>query len=135
MLAEAPRGSRTSKSWTLPAEPESVGRLRREVALSCRAMQVDPETVEAVKLAVSESVSNVILHGYVGERPGGVTLSVAFPDDEVVISVRDTGRGMAPRFDSPGLGMGLPIIAHVARQLDIHPAEGGGTVVQMRFGR
>jgi serine/threonine-protein kinase RsbW len=135
MLAEAPRAGRTSKSWTLPAEPESVGRLRREAALSCRAMQVDPETIDAVKLAVSESVSNVVLHGYAGEGPGSVTLSLAFPRDEVLISVRDTGRGMAPRFDSPGLGMGLPIIAHFARELDIHPADGGGTVVEMRFRR
>jgi anti-sigma regulatory factor (Ser/Thr protein kinase) len=50
------------------------------------------------------------------------------------VRVADDGSGMAPRDDSPGLGLGLPLIRHLADQFDHRRTPGGdGTEVWMRF--
>jgi hypothetical protein len=40
---------------------------------------------------------------------------------------------MAPRVDTPGLGVGLPVIAAIAQSVEIGSPRGGGTEVRMRF--
>ena len=40
-------------------------------------------------------------------------------DDHVCLYVRDEGSGLAPRVDSPGLGLGLGLIAQVADSADV----------------
>ena len=45
----------------------------------------------------------------------------------------DEGSGLAPRVDSPGLGLGLGLIAQVADSADVRAPETGGTEVIMRF--
>ena len=47
--------------------------------------------------------------------------------------MRDEGTGLAPRVDSPGLGLGLGLIAQVADSADVRAPETGGTEVVMRF--
>ncbi len=68
-----------------------------------------------VALAVSEAVTNAIVHAYVDERAGTIEVTAQrHPDDGVVITVSDDGHGVKPRTDSPGLGLGLALIASVA---------------------
>ena len=43
------------------------------------------------------------------------------------------GSGLAPRVDSPGLGLGLGLIAQVADSADVRAPKDGGTEVVMRF--
>jgi len=50
-----------------------------------------------------------------------------------VVTVRDHGSGMAPRVDSPGLGVGLPVMAAIADALEIDTPDGAGTIVRMTF--
>ena len=40
---------------------------------------------------------------------------------------------MRPRPDSPGLGLGLPLIAQMAASFEVHERDSGGTEVRMRF--
>jgi hypothetical protein len=49
------------------------------------------------------------------------------------IAVRDQGCGMMPRRDSPGMGLGIPLIAALSESLELSGNEGGGTEVAMRF--
>ena len=51
----------------------------------------------------------------------------------LVVTVRDHGSGMAPRVDSPGLGVGLPVMAAIAEALEIDAPDGSGTLVRMTF--
>jgi hypothetical protein len=52
----------------------------------------------------------------------------------LVIDVADEGRGMVPRVDGQGLGVGLPLIAQVADVLEIlDQRERPGVVVRMQF--
>ena len=47
--------------------------------------------------------------------------------------MRDHGRGMMPRADSPGLGVGLPLMASLSESLELSNRADGGTEVRMAF--
>jgi serine/threonine-protein kinase RsbW/stage II sporulation protein AB (anti-sigma F factor) len=49
------------------------------------------------------------------------------------VTVRDHGAGLTPRVDSPGLGVGLPVMAAIADALEIDTPAGAGTIVRMTF--
>lgn len=118
----------------LPAVPSTVTALRTEVAAFAVAAGIDEPLLTGVKLAVSEAVTNVVVHAYVNaEHPGEVRLAVSLRDGRVHVTVSDDGCGMTPRLDSPGLGVGLPFIAHTADTLDIDHSDGGGTELRMSF--
>lgn len=92
------------------------------------------EVVKRIAFAVSEAVTNVVLHAY-GEQEGEVRVNCRVDGERFVIEVSDDGVGIAPRPDSPGIGHGLTIVGALAQTLDIAVGAGGlGTVVTMGFG-
>jgi len=115
-----------------PARADQVGPARREVAAYAREHgAVDPD---GIALAVSEAVTNAVLHAYLDrETPGTVEVRARREDEQVVVVVSDEGRGMLPRTDSPGLGLGLPLIAQMTQSLEVHDRQGGGTEIRMSF--
>jgi anti-sigma regulatory factor (Ser/Thr protein kinase) len=119
--------------WSTPATVSAVSQLRRAVgAFLARAGVPDPLLANA-KLAVSEAVTNVVVHGYPeASEPGPVNVKAAVERDGVHIVVADEGVGFAPRLDSPGVGLGLPVIAALADELSID-AEGDGTRLELTF--
>jgi anti-sigma regulatory factor (Ser/Thr protein kinase) len=119
---------------SLPAIPASVTALRHEVTDFIVAAGVGEPVVTGVKLAVSEAVTNAVVHAYVdADTPGEVRVLASVEHDEVLVTVSDDGCGMVPRLDSPGLGVGLPFIARAADTLDIEHNAGGGTELRMSF--
>lgn len=119
---------------SLPAVPASVPVLRAAVAEFILAAGVRGNHVDAVKLAVSEAVTNAVMHAYVdADEPGEVHVATCLRDGTVFVTVSDDGMGMTPRLDSPGLGVGLPFIADTADTLDIASGDGGGTELRMSF--
>jgi len=121
---------------TLPAVPESVRELRVALTRFMQSAGVDGELLEQVRLAVSEAVTNVVRHAYVGrDEPGPVRLAARVDDDRIEVTVADDGHGMVPRVDSPGLGLGLPLIAQTTDTFDVHQSKGGGTEMRMSFTR
>jgi anti-sigma regulatory factor (Ser/Thr protein kinase)/PAS domain-containing protein len=119
--------------WTLPARDESVPELRRAVQEFAASQGADKEVLTGLALAVSEAVTNAVIHAFLDREPGGVRVSASVGVDEIVVVVADDGRGMQPRPDSPGLGMGLPLIGQLAAHLDISVPTGGGTELRMTF--
>ena len=92
------------------------------------------QIVTDIALAVSEAVSNVVLHAYRDlPRPGVVSVEADRDGDALRIFVRDDGPGIAPRANSPGLGLGLSIIACVTRALEIRARPEGGAELCMIF--
>ena len=90
--------------------------------------------LDAVRLAVSEAVSNVVVHSYRNtERRGEFTVAVEWEDDRLHVTVRDHGCGMQPRADSPGAGLGLPLIASLADTFSVAAPPDGGTELSMTF--
>ena len=85
-----------------------------------------------MKLAVTEACTNVVVHAYPdGEGPMGLRATV---DDGILrVVVVDEGRGILPRADSPGLGLGLPLIATLAESLELGTGDNEETEVRMTF--
>jgi anti-sigma regulatory factor (Ser/Thr protein kinase) len=115
----------------LGAQPASVGRLRGDVVEF--AEQIGFENTGPIALAVSEALTNVVLHAYRDTEAGDVRVVACDKPDRMVVVVRDYGEGMHPRADSPGLGLGLPLITSMADALEIEAAEGSGTLLRMHF--
>src|SRR4051794_23192324 len=121
-------------TWTYPAVVDEIGTARRDVADYAAANAVPEPPLADLKLAVSEAVTNAVLHGFRSTDPGTVTVSVAVKLGTVSVCVADDGQGMSPRTDSPGIGLGLPLMAEMADRLAIDAAKGGhGTEVRMAF--
>lgn len=144
-----------------PATPQSVVDARNWAAEFATDAGASDDTVEAVRLAVSEAVTNVVLHAYApkpaGTDPRGddatpeqittamtnrrarrsgpenVQVTLAVTGNEMWILVADNGRGHQTAPISPGLGWGLALIADAADDFLITERSGGGTELQMRF--
>jgi serine/threonine-protein kinase RsbW/stage II sporulation protein AB (anti-sigma F factor) len=98
-----------------------------------RKLGVDESVARAVEMAVTEACSNVVVHAYrEQDEPGRMTVLVEKAED-LCITVSDDGLGIAPRIDSPGLGMGLPLISHLTDELELRAGRQGGSEVSMRF--
>lgn len=118
---------------TLPACPENVGVVRHILGGVAEAMALDDELLDDIRLAVSEACANVVIHAYAGQPAGLMDVEVHAFSGDLQVSVRDHGAGMAPRTNSPGLGVGLPLMASLASSMELLSPPGGGTEVRMRF--
>ena len=112
-------------------------------AVSAFAAQLDPtlEEINDIKTAVSEAVTNSIVHGY-ADRIGKVTVTCTVNDrNEIKICVRDKGcgienvaRAMEPLFTTVGgerAGLGFAVMQSFMDQVRVRSAVGKGTTVTM----
>ena len=113
-------------------------------AVSCFAAQLDPtiEELGDIRTAVSEAVTNCIVHAYPDEI-GMITLRCRILKDQILdIVVKDRGIGLRdieearrPMFTTGGMdrsGMGFTIMESFMTDLDITSIPGKGTTVHMR---
>lgn len=113
-------------------------------AVSCFAAQMDPtlNELEDIKTAVSEAVTNAIVHAY-PDRLGRVKLKLRlFEDSLLEITVQDWGVGIAdvaqartPLFTTGNeerSGMGFTIMESFMDTLRVRSTPGKGTTVTMR---
>jgi serine/threonine-protein kinase RsbW len=119
---------------SMDAVPAAVPTLRGAIAGFLGEAGVGEPVLTSAKLAVSEAVTNAVMHAYVdAPQPGAVSVNARLDGDSLLVEVSDDGSGMTPRLDSPGLGVGLPLIAGTADSLDIDNPPRGGTVLRMSF--
>ena len=113
-------------------------------AVACFAAQMDPTLgeLEDIKTAVSEAVTNAIVHGYPNVL-GKVLVKAKICEGNVLeVSVKDRGRGIPdvekarqPMFTTGGeerSGMGFTIMESFTDRLTVRSVPGKGTTVQMR---
>jgi serine/threonine-protein kinase RsbW/stage II sporulation protein AB (anti-sigma F factor) len=118
--------------FTASAEPSALASLRRRLDAFLDAASAPEDLRFDVTLAVSEAANNVLQHAYRHRSaPGRLTVTGVVADGEIRIVVGDDGDGLAPRPDSPGAGLGLPLIARLSHDLSVATREEGGTVVTM----
>jgi serine/threonine-protein kinase RsbW len=119
---------------TRRAVAESVAPMRNAVVAFAEEAGAVPDLLDAVKLATSEVLTNVVVHAYVDAPLGAILVEAWARDACLFVVVCDDGCGMRPRPDSPGLGLGLPLVAHMADDFRVEDrADRPGTRVAMRF--
>ena len=125
-----------------PSKSANEGFARSAVA--CFAAQLDPtlEELGDIRTAVSEAVTNCIVHAY-PDSLGNITLRCRILKDNVLdIVVKDKGVGIAdveqakrPSFTTGGSersGMGFTIMESFMTNLEVSSVPGKGTAVHMR---
>jgi serine/threonine-protein kinase RsbW len=118
---------------TLPARAENVVLVRHVVGALAEALRMPPHLIDDVKLAVTEACTNVVRHAYAG-REGPLEVHLEPEDgDCMTIVVTDRGQGIRPSPSEGGPGLGLPLIAALAHQLEIEHEPDRGSRVSMRF--
>jgi anti-sigma regulatory factor (Ser/Thr protein kinase) len=117
-----------------PPVAESVGCARRTLTRLASAAGAAAEKVEAIRLAVSEAMTNAVLESRGGDR--AIRVQAAVVDDALAVSI-DADRSQLPAIDPDrglGAGVGLALIAHAADELAIAKRSSGATELRMRFG-
>ena len=113
-------------------------------AVACFAAQLDPtlEELGDIRTAVSEAVTNCIVHAY-PEKLGNIMIRCRILKDNILdIVVKDKGIGIAdveqarrPSYTTGGndrSGMGFTIMESFMTNLEITSSPGKGTSVHMR---
>jgi len=123
------------------SENESFAR----VVVSAFAAQLDPtlDEISDIKTAISEAVTNAIIHGYGSENEDKtVTVEAAINGNELTVSVTDEGEGidnlelaMQPLYTSrPDLersGMGFTVMKSFMDDVNVSSIKGRGTRIEM----
>lgn len=118
---------------TYEPSPLAVRAVREEIARIAQECGLDELAVQDVRVAVSEAATNAVLHGRPASGAGAaIQVSAELVDHELLVDVTDTGDGMRPRRDSPGIGLGLPLMARLSKRMDICDAA-PGTRIRLAF--
>ena len=108
---------------------------RRALAALGEQASLGGSLLADAEIAVTEACANAVVHAYAGERqPGALELEARVDGGRLHVVVRDFGHGIVPRGDSPGVGLGLPLIAALSERVDLRSAPGAAcTEVAMTF--
>ena len=128
-----------SEHWDYPADRDWIGPARRAAVGFVRDCGgADEGALRDIALAISEVVTNVVLHAYCDDDPGRIDIGVEVDpgSDTATVTVVDDGHGMVSRTtQSPGAGLGLGIVEQLSKRFEVSSADGGrGTSIQMTFG-
>lgn len=120
-------------SASYPAEAKSVPAARNALICFARDAGAKGEQLEALQLAASEALTNAVIHAYERSEQGEIHVNASYVEDELWVLIADAGHGLRPRRDSPGLGLGLALVAQLADEFQILSRGSGGTELRMRF--
>lgn len=134
------RHNEMETSFLSVAENEAFAR----VVIAAFAVQLSPTMTEIadVKTAVSEAVTNAIVHGYEGMR-GMVTMKARIDGQLLSIEIADRGKGipnveqaMEPFYtthpEQERSGMGFAVMQTFMDEVEVHSVPGSGTIVILR---
>lgn len=124
------------------SKSENENFARVVAAAFCTKLDPTVEEIADIKTAVSEAVTNCVVHGYEG-GPGKIRLRCAIDGDEITIEVHDDGvgidnisRAMEPLYTSkPELersGMGFSFMEAFMDELEVKSSRNNGTTVIMK---
>ena len=133
--------NRMKVEFLAKSENESFAR----VSVASFIAQLDPtlEEINDVKTAVSEAVTNSIIHGYDNDENGVVSIETIIKNKEVIVTIEDSGRGIEninearePLYTSkPELersGMGFTVMETFMNSIEVVSEVGKGTKVIMK---
>lgn len=115
---------------------------RSVAAAFCVTQNPDMEDINDIKTAVSEAVTNAIVHGYEKSRKGIIILEAELYENQVKITIEDTGKGienieeaMQPFYTSKPederSGMGFTVMQTFMSSLNVTSEKNKGTKIVM----
>jgi serine/threonine-protein kinase RsbW len=117
----------------LAARAENIAIVRHALGGLGDAFGVPEPKLSDIRLAVTEACANVVVHAYPEDQEGPMEVLANMGEDALTVLVRDWGRGIRPRSDSPGLGLGLSLIAALAESVQLGHDGEEHTEVRMTF--
>ena len=126
--------------YEFPSLPQNVGLARAVTAAFAAQLEFNLAEVEEIRVAISEAVSNCVIHGYPG-KTGIIQLELAVIKDSLVITVKDFGKGISDisqakqatfSTDPERMGLGLVFMESFMDWLEIVSKPGEGTAVIMK---
>lgn len=124
----------------LASLPQNVGVARLLAAMVAAQGDFTVAEVDEVKLAVSEAVTNAVVHGYNSEPDHAVRLEVTLDGGNLEILVADQGKGIddialamqpAVSSDPDRMGLGFCFMESHMDSLQVESMPGRGTRVRM----
>lgn len=125
----------------IPALSKNEAFARSTVAVFCLELSGELEFLSDIKTAVSEAVTNSIVHGYTGNKEGIISLTAVIELDQVTITITDNGEGIQdieqarkPFFttkpEQERSGMGFTLMETFMDSLNVD-SNANGTVITM----
>jgi serine/threonine-protein kinase RsbW len=121
---------------SLRAVPPSIREAREAAAEAARKLDLSNMIVNNVRLCVSEAVTNVVRHAYVGEA-GDVRITAERLEPGIRVVVRDSGSGTTTVHERDRRevgGLGWKIVRALADRVTVTSSSERGTEVTMSFG-
>lgn len=121
------------------ALPENVGVVRVAVAAFAAQAEFTLTEIEEIKVAVSEAVSNAVIHAY-PDAPGEVFVEASLDEGTLEVMVRDTGKGIADvararqatfSTEPDRMGLGFVFMESFMDHLEVSSKPGEGTTILM----
>jgi len=124
-----------------PSNAANIGFARTAIAVFASQLDFTLDELDEIKIAVSEAVSNAVIHGYQG-CVGQISVMCTLTENYIEICVQDGGKGMAdvekalePAFTTQPderMGLGLVFVKEYMDEVSIDSAIGKGTSLIMR---
>ena len=120
---------------TFAAKSENESFARSVVAAFFAQLNPTVQEIEDIKTAVSEAVTNCIVHGYCGRQEGDVTIECVLDEGEMTATITDFGKGipdvakaMEPFFttqkNGERSGMGFTVMQAICDDVAVTSREG-----------
>lgn len=141
MIGREAKGMKEEMRFEFDAISENEGLAR--VVISAFLTRLDPtlEQLQDVKTAVSEAVTNAVIHGY-EEKDGKIQMTASLEAGQLKITIEDKGVGienipqaMQPLFttrpEGERSGMGFSFMEAFMDRVEVESSPGKGTCVHM----
>jgi anti-sigma regulatory factor (Ser/Thr protein kinase) len=128
-----PARTTSDMELALPARATNIAVIRHAFGALGEVFDVDEEILSNIRLAVTEACTNVVVHAYPHDQEGQLEVRATLRGGELEVVVRDEGPGIGPRPNSPGLGLGLPLIVSLTQSVQLGRDEKERTEVRMTF--
>lgn len=140
MESEA-RGMKEEMKLEFDAISENEGLARVVIAAFLTRLDPTLEQLQDVKTAVSEAVTNAVIHGY-EEKGGKIQMTATLENGQLSLSISDKGVGienvqeaMQPLFttrpEGERSGMGFSFMEAFMDRVEVESSPGNGTIVHM----
>ncbi len=125
------------------ARLEDLPRLHDFIQTACREVGANEDVTYALRLAVEEACTNIIVHGYRGTAPGPIDLSFEANAGQIVVTIADRARPFSPdAIPPPNLGvdweqrkiggLGWYLIRKMTDEVQHQPNPGGGNRITLK---